>query len=112
MYLDRQTPPKTLNQSHIRRKGVVNHVPGLKRKACPGTLKPLRLRRVRWNGCLHEARNHCAYGAGVWADVFVERLRRGLFEGPATIVSEQPGGIRLTYAARALSVLHGAMWRG
>jgi hypothetical protein len=38
MYLDRQTPPKTRNQSRSRRKGVVNHVSGLKRKGCPGTL--------------------------------------------------------------------------
>jgi hypothetical protein len=38
---DRQSPPKTRNQSHSRRKGLVNHVPGLKRKGCPGTLTPL-----------------------------------------------------------------------
>ena len=38
MYLDRQTPPKTLDQSHFQRRGVVNHVSGLKRKGCPGTL--------------------------------------------------------------------------
>jgi hypothetical protein len=36
---DRQSPPKTRNQSHSHRKGLVNHVPGLKRKGCPGTLK-------------------------------------------------------------------------
>jgi hypothetical protein len=36
---DRQSPPKTCNQSHSHRKGLVNHVPGLKRKGCPGTLK-------------------------------------------------------------------------
>jgi hypothetical protein len=36
---DRQSPPKTLNQSHSHRKGLVNHVPGLKRKGCPGTLR-------------------------------------------------------------------------
>src|SRR5258708_25637787 len=36
---DRQSPPKTRNQSHSRRKGLVNHVPGLKRKGCPGTLR-------------------------------------------------------------------------
>src|SRR6202167_887417 len=36
---DRQRPPKTRNQSHSHRKGLVNHVPGLKRKGCPGTLK-------------------------------------------------------------------------
>ena len=35
---DRQSPPKTRNQSHSRRKGLVNHVSGLKRKGCPGTL--------------------------------------------------------------------------
>jgi hypothetical protein len=35
---DRQSPPKTLNQSHSHRKGLVNRVPGLKRKGCPGTL--------------------------------------------------------------------------
>src|SRR5271168_1887997 len=35
---DRQSPPKTRNQSHSHRKGLVNHVPGLKRKECPGTL--------------------------------------------------------------------------
>ena len=35
---DRQSPPKTRNQSHSHRKGLVNHVPGLKRKGCPGTL--------------------------------------------------------------------------
>ena len=34
---DRQSPPKTRKQSHSRRKGLVNYVPGLKRKACPGT---------------------------------------------------------------------------
>jgi hypothetical protein len=38
MYLDRQTPPKNRNQSRFRRMGVVNHVSGLKRKGCPGTL--------------------------------------------------------------------------
>jgi hypothetical protein len=37
---DRQSPPKTRNQSHSHRKGLVNHVPGLKRKGCPGTLIP------------------------------------------------------------------------
>ena len=37
---DRQSPPKTRNQSHFRRKGLVNYVPGPKRKACPGTLTP------------------------------------------------------------------------
>jgi hypothetical protein len=46
MYLDRQTPPKTRNQGRFRRMGVVNHVSGLKRKGCPGTLNPLRLRRM------------------------------------------------------------------
>ena len=35
---DRQSPPKNRNQSHSHRKGLVNHVPGLKRKGCPGTL--------------------------------------------------------------------------
>jgi hypothetical protein len=35
---DRQSPTKTRNQSHSHRKGLVNHVPGLKRKGCPGTL--------------------------------------------------------------------------
>jgi hypothetical protein len=35
---DRQSPPKTRNQSHSHRKGLVNRVPGLKRKGCPGTL--------------------------------------------------------------------------
>jgi hypothetical protein len=35
---DRQSPPKTRNQSHSHGKGLVNHVSGLKRKACPGTL--------------------------------------------------------------------------
>jgi len=35
---DRQSPPKTRNQSRSHRKGLVNHVPGLKRKGCPGTL--------------------------------------------------------------------------
>jgi hypothetical protein len=38
---DRQSPPKTRNQSHSHRKGLVNHVPGLKRKGCPGTLKTM-----------------------------------------------------------------------
>jgi hypothetical protein len=37
---DRQSLPQTRNQSHFRRKGLVNHVPGLKRKGCPGTLTP------------------------------------------------------------------------
>jgi hypothetical protein len=46
---DRQSPPKTRNQSHSHRKGLVNHVSGLKRKACPGTLRTLRLRRDGWN---------------------------------------------------------------
>ena len=36
---DRQSPPETRNQSHSHRKGLVNHVPGLKRKGCPGTLR-------------------------------------------------------------------------
>jgi hypothetical protein len=36
---DRQSPPKTCNQSHSHRKGLVNHVPGLKRKGCPGTFR-------------------------------------------------------------------------
>jgi hypothetical protein len=42
---DRQSPPKTRNQSHSHRKGLVNHVSGLKRKGCPGTLivEPLRM---------------------------------------------------------------------
>jgi len=40
IFQDRKTPPGNRNQSHFRRKGVVNHVPGLKRKGCPGTLKP------------------------------------------------------------------------
>jgi hypothetical protein len=35
---NRQSPPKTRNQSHFRRKGLVNYVPGPKRNACPGTL--------------------------------------------------------------------------
>jgi hypothetical protein len=35
---DRQSPPKTRNQSHSHRKGLVNHLPGLKRKGSPGTL--------------------------------------------------------------------------
>ena len=39
---DRQSPPQTRNQSHSHRKGLVNHVPGPKRKGCPGTLTPLR----------------------------------------------------------------------
>src|ERR1700761_2953974 len=38
---DRQSPPKTRNQSHSHRKGLVNPVPGLKRKGCPGTLRML-----------------------------------------------------------------------
>jgi integrase len=37
---DRQSPPKTRNQSHSHRKGLVNHLPGLKRKGSPGTLTP------------------------------------------------------------------------
>jgi hypothetical protein len=41
VFEDRQSPPKTRNQSHSHRKGLVNHVPGLKRKGCPGTLTPL-----------------------------------------------------------------------
>ena len=40
---DRQSPPKTRNQSHSHRKGLVNHVPGLKRKGCPGTLKDTKM---------------------------------------------------------------------
>jgi hypothetical protein len=39
---DRQSPPKTRNQSHSHRKGLVNHLPGLKRKGSPGTLTPER----------------------------------------------------------------------
>jgi hypothetical protein len=35
---DRQSPPRTRNQSHSHRKGLVNHVPDLKRNACPATL--------------------------------------------------------------------------
>jgi hypothetical protein len=45
---DRQSPPKTRNQSHSRRKGLVNHVPGLKRKGCPGTLTPERTSHLRY----------------------------------------------------------------
>ena len=41
IFQDRQTPPKTRNQSHSHRKGLVNHVPGLKRKGCTGTLSRL-----------------------------------------------------------------------
>jgi len=67
MYPDRQTPPNTRNQSYLRRKGVVNHVPGLKRKGCPGTLKPLRLRRGRR------------------AAACIERYYTGPFEGPPII---------------------------
>src|ERR1035437_578798 len=67
MYPDRQTPPNTRNQSYLRRKGVVNHVPGLKRKGCPGTLKPLRLRRGRR------------------AAACMERCYTGPFEGPPII---------------------------
>ncbi len=44
---DRQSPPKTSNQSHSRRKGLVNHVPGLKRKGCPSTLTRAKRRRFR-----------------------------------------------------------------
>jgi hypothetical protein len=40
VFEDRQSPPKTRNQSHSHRKGLVNHVSGLKRKGCPGTLRP------------------------------------------------------------------------
>jgi hypothetical protein len=43
---DRQSPPKTRNLSRSHRKGLVNHVSGLKRKGCPSTLKTLRLRRA------------------------------------------------------------------
>jgi len=32
---DPQSSPETRNQSHSRRKGLVNHVPGPKRKGCP-----------------------------------------------------------------------------
>ena len=42
VFEDRQSPPQTRNQSHFRRKGLVDHVSGLKRKGCPGTLTPLR----------------------------------------------------------------------
>jgi hypothetical protein len=35
---DWQSLPKTRNQSHSYRKGLVNHVSGLKRKGCPGIL--------------------------------------------------------------------------
>ena len=45
---DRQSPPKTLNQSHFHRKGLVNHVPGLKRKGCPGTLSVRLARSCRY----------------------------------------------------------------
>ena len=40
LFEDRQSPPRTRNQSQSHRKGLVNHVPGLKRKGCPGTLTP------------------------------------------------------------------------
>jgi hypothetical protein len=43
---DRQSPPETRNQSHSHRKGLVNHVPGPKRKGCPGTL----------NSTIHESK--------------------------------------------------------
>lgn len=39
---DRQSPPKTRNQSHSHRKRLVNHLPGLKRKGSPGTLMGVR----------------------------------------------------------------------
>src|SRR4051794_14789548 len=55
MYLDRQTPPKTLDQSHFQRRGVVNHVSGLKRKGCPGTLNLAPALRA----CDSSRHNHC-----------------------------------------------------
>ena len=39
VFEDRQSPPKTRNQSHSHRKGLVTYVPVLKRKGCPGTLR-------------------------------------------------------------------------
>lgn len=35
-----QRPPNASKQSHSHPKGLVNHVPGLKRKGCLGTLMP------------------------------------------------------------------------
>jgi hypothetical protein len=65
---DRQSPPKTRNQSHSHRKGLVNHVPGLKRKGCPGTLTPLRSTCC----CI------CDGGAFFLARVVVAALRVGV----------------------------------
>jgi hypothetical protein len=53
---DRQSPPKTRNQSHSHRKALVNRVSGLKRKGCPVhskgfTLEELqRLWKRAWTG--------------------------------------------------------------
>ena len=49
IFQDRQTPPKTRNQSHSHRKGLVNHVPGLKRKGCTGTLTVDLNKNGNWN---------------------------------------------------------------
>jgi len=63
LYEDRQRPPNTRNQSHSRRKGLVNHVPGLKRKGCPGTLTPVvppksnRVDPWRYDRALYKKRN-------------------------------------------------------
>ena len=38
---NQQSPAKIRNQRDSHRKGLVNHVPGLKREGCPGTLKIL-----------------------------------------------------------------------
>jgi hypothetical protein len=46
--VDRQRPPKTRNQSRSHRKGLVNHVSGLKRNGCPGTLSVRLARSCRY----------------------------------------------------------------
>ena len=88
MYPDRQTPPNTRNQSYLRRKGVVNHVPGLKRKGCPGTLKPLRVRRGRR------------------AAACMERYYTGPFEGPPIIKPPAAGGYLLRWTRLLVARIH------
>src|SRR4051812_28552397 len=68
MYLDRQTPPKTLDQSHFQRRGVVNHVSGLKRKGCPGTLSLTPALRATVSGSrlgLPSRARFAGYGLGL-----------------------------------------------
>src|SRR3954469_20231640 len=93
MYLDRQTPPKTLDQSHFQRRGVVNHVSGLKRKGCPGTLTLTPALRA----CDSSRHSHCF--PRLASGLSVSRTLCGLVIVPG-ITTVSPG-LRLGLPSRA-----------